>query len=101
MESPHVLKIPVNRPKVIEILDTILDGSTLHIPDVKLSRILGMYVRPWHKKGFIGIYQDPLLKDTVVKFNVPKVEKKISWGGKRIDYIINVNDSFLKTNIKI
>ncbi len=94
----YVLKIPKNRPKIIDILDQIIDGSTLHISDVKLNRMLGIYVKPWHRKGFIGIYQDPLLKDTVVKFNVKNIEKKIGLG-KRVEYVID--DSFLKTNITI
>jgi hypothetical protein len=94
----YKLVIPENRPIVINILDKIMDGSTVHVPDANTCRIFGRYVKSWHRNGFIGIYNDLLLKDTVIKFNIKKVEKHIGIG-KRIEYI--VDDSFLKTSIYI
>jgi hypothetical protein len=96
----YVLKIPRTKTNIIDILDKIMDGSTIHLPDAKTSRMLGIYVKPWHRNGFIGIYQDKLLNDTVVKLNVniKNVEKKLGVG-KRVEY--TVDDSFLKTCVWI
>jgi hypothetical protein len=94
----YILKIPRTKTNIIDILDKIMTGSTIHLPDAKTSRMFGIYVSPWHRNGFLGIYQDKLLNDTVVKLNVKSVTKRVG-AGKRVEYVID--DSFLKTSIKI
>jgi hypothetical protein len=97
----YILRIPRNKTNIINILDTLRSkpiDSVIHVSDVKTARILGMYTKPWHHNGFLGIYQDPVLRDTIVKFNVGNVERRIGLG-KRVEYVID--DRFLSTKIKI
>jgi hypothetical protein len=49
-----------------------------------------MYTKKWRRDGILSLYTEPLQKKTLLKLNVPGVEK-VTRQGKRIEYQVDVD----------
>jgi len=87
------VSIPRNKVSVLSILDSLIASHSVEIPDIQTSRHVGMYLKPWRRKGFISLYIEPEQKRTVLISNVD-IERSIG-RGKRIDFTID--DSLIRS----
>lgn len=90
------IAIPRSRKNVIDIMDGLIVNKQIEIPDVKTNRMLGHYIKPWRKKGFISIYNEDLQRKTICCLNIPDVEKK---DGRTVLYVFD--DSILDSALRI
>lgn len=86
----YILTIPRNKTNIISILDNVISFREVNIPDAPTSRVLGMYTKKWRRDGILSLYTEPLQKKTLLKLNVPGVEK-VTRQGRRIEYRVDAD----------
>lgn len=86
----YKLSVPRNKTNIIAILDTVIRMNEVSIPDAPTSRVLGMYTKKWRRDGILSLYTEPLQKKTLLKLNVPGVEK-VTRQGRRIEYQVDAD----------
>jgi hypothetical protein len=84
------LSIPNKKKNIISILDAVILTKEVSIPNAPTARVLGMYTKKWRHDGIISLYTESMQKKTILKLNVPGVEKNMK-RGKRVEYLLNLD----------
>jgi hypothetical protein len=81
------IRIPRTNTTVINVLDSLIKSRSVEIPNSNISRNIGIYLKPWRKKGFISLYVEPEQKRTILVSNVD-ISKNIGTG-RKIEFTID------------